>query len=285
MTKLIGFSVAALVLAVATGCGSGNLADPPTADLGFARVWDGEMIVGTAPFDPSPTAYAAKLRASVSGYQVRIGGLCPDGTGVIVARSSSDKAEWTGALSCAPANIGPCTAEVVTLHTILFTLMGDTLAASGQGVASGCGRARDILFAYSGGPEVLGPPAPINPAFAGRWSGDLTVTTSAPGTTTLPNRTMTITTGVGTALLVGGLCPGASSEIVLASGHGEVLQWYGNMICESSTSLAGCPDALVRYTSATATLLPSGALDVGARGDIAACGATVSATATMVMTR
>jgi hypothetical protein len=272
------------VSVVLIGCG-GTLADPPTADLGLARAWKGQMFVGTAPFDPFPTAYDSDLHVSVSDYAVRVAGVCPDGTGTIVATGSGPKAEWSGALQCAPARVGQCAADVLTMHHIVFTLNGDTLEADGQGVASGCGVDREILFAYSGGPNTAPPRAPLSRALAGQWVGDLIVTPQGGTATTIPSRLMRITTTSNAALIVGGLCPGAAGELLLADGDGDSLQWFGTMLCGATITLGSCPDTFLRYGGVRLTLQPDGTMRVDAQGETSGCSSAVPAAATMTMTR
>ncbi len=109
------------------------------------------------------------------------------------------------------------------------------------------------LLGACGGSSNSAASLPLNPAFAGDWSG----------TTTLelhdywgPLAAWAIAlTPSGCTLAIQGVCPDGTGEVD-ATGSSDFAQWGGSFSCAGVQS-ADCTSYVVTYTRATATLSPA----------------------------
>jgi len=133
-------ALSVLLLCVACGgspTGSVPPPPPPPLDPGFGGTWVGPTSV---VFEGNPpSSYIGRLDISVSRDRAVVLGVCPDGSGSVVAIGTGQHAQWDGQLRCPPIAFTACSAVVFTYFSGILMLNGNTLTAQGLGSASGCG--------------------------------------------------------------------------------------------------------------------------------------------------
>jgi len=112
----------------------------------------------------------------------------------------------------------------------------------------------------------------LDPAFAGTWSG--TVTLSVTGSPSTSSASQLVVAVSGQSATISEVCPdGKGTGSVTAQGSGDSATWNGNVSCLAIPITGVCASVIITYTSATA-MLSNGTLNVLATGKAAGCGAS-----------
>ncbi len=110
----------------------------------------------------------------------------------------------------------------------------------------------------------------LDPAFAGTWSG--TVTLSVSGSPSTSSASQLVVAVSGQSATISEVCPEGNGSVT-AQGSGDSATWNGNVSCLAIPITGVCASVIITYTSATATL-SNGTLTVQATGKAAGCGAS-----------